>query len=104
MPNIARRERFISVAVSLVCIIVIPNAHAAAITLGSNNSRSLSISALKDVWISVGPIMIDSSVLRAGEFVSRFSHFFLPSQPNHFSFQFRVYSLMADSTYIGSVE
>jgi hypothetical protein len=57
MPNIDRRERFISAAASLACVTVIPNSHAVAITLGSNNSQSLSISALKAVWISGGPIM-----------------------------------------------
>jgi hypothetical protein len=31
-------------------------------------------------------------------------HFFLPSQPSHCAFQFHVYSLMADSTFIGPVE
>jgi hypothetical protein len=44
--------------------------------------------------------LIDSSVLRAREFVSHF----LPSQPRHFAFQFHGYSLMVDSSYIGSVE
>jgi hypothetical protein len=93
----------------LAFITVISNAAAAAITLGSNNSWSLSISAMKAVWILVGGRLwaggpIDHSILRVGEFISRFLHFLLPSWPSHFAIQFCVYGLMADSIYIGPVE